>query len=1802
MLVQLLKADKTEQDFIYRWKLTYRLNIVPFVAGTIALAPKVIPAWVGYAVTAGIAAISIGTSYLLKPNVPSSGAGAFDNPVIDPETFLPVIYGKAIMPFLPVFMDTHPENINLLMGIGGQCHGRINNLYKIYFGNMELVTKLVDDTYEVSEKFKGKVEFWQRKGGDTPKVYEEFTDIFRKWTSNHLGAGVASIAFRIHFDKDNITSIPSIQLVYKGKLLYDPRTKVTVSSITRSGNIATVITPSAHGLDVNDYVQIFDANQTDYNGISQVDTVLSTTSFTYTVLNTPITPATGTIYLGKVSYLTNPVLAVLDYLTNSKYGTSANLTTGIDVDSFIAEANYCDELIDYQIVDSPKKAPKIEIVERQENWLTSGSTYKYKYSYCYGSTIYDESTAYTRFESDLSPESNSMSVSSSYGKIKLTGILDSSESTVTLKKIYRQKDGTGSYFYVGVIDADETTFIDNIADVDVGEVHSTSVTPPTAPTGAITATFTNYANSALDDNRYYRYKFALVTSVTPRKETAPSPASKRLKTKSNNTAIRITEFPDSDDNQVTKIRIYRSEGFTSTTGTGLTYKHLVDVDVGTNSYVDLIADTSLDSSVTPLAASTTTSSQVKRFTCNGLLDTGEDISSNREKLLSACRGKLYKQAGKWKIFIPKIVVPETFELNENNIIGDWSFSLLGASSMPNTVKASFINPDTEWKNDTVIWPKIDEDNLYLKDDEGLKSNITLDLPFTNNKYIAKTICQVVRKESRNNIRVEVTVKEEAKKLTVGRVVKLTHSMPQWTEKKFWVEAVGLFPDATVRLILLEYTETDYNYESLTEDILPGSDTTFPDPLEPPDEVIITSLEEELFLDNSVPNWRIKGTFTNPADSSFWAYSDVYVKAGVDSEYELYCKIDKLSNGVFYIQPIEPLNKYYVKACSVSSTGAKQELDDATEYSITINPPTPDGVSDLEIENRGSADNVFGNSFKFRWSDKSYFASDGDSKNSYAHQQVSVVNENLKYLIEFYSSGIPSTVKISGLKVNERPLRTRLQKQNTFEYTVDNAIDDSREMFKAYENNKNHAYYKAYYGIPQREIKIVVKTLNGWSVLSSITVSKIVTNKAPDMLKRDGVTLIKPDVETILNGAEIKFSHPPDEYDINYFMLLVAGDATSGGRSASDIAQAFGATRHKTGTTYVAGANGNVIYPPDLNGHCYKCTTAGTTGSTAPTFTKPSIGTLHPTVTDGTVVWTHWCILRQKKISAQITVDSTEDEVDNASYEVEIKKLDRKKTYYAAVVPYDAYGVGTISDISSSFVPGASEDDSKTQIIEPVGADDIVILGEIIDDTNVKFSWTLDSSLDKDYYTFQWRAVKNNAATIQPTEAEANAGVTSGGFKVLKGKVTIDADEDTYTVKGLVGYKYFGRVRYVNRAKQSGEWSHTDDGSETWATHSATIVGSADDVPVKWAMYKFLGDITDVDATHVSVNIPGGTSGIGLKKKTNAGNDNVYIYDMSSTAFTGTKFISYTGGGSSAGSPATLSIVSEATMDANPTYVAIAKITEAVSGKCKVLKMLSSEHYSISAYEGGFNQLSAITADLGEITAGTVTGATIQTAASGSRVVLDSSGLRAYNGANQRVQISNDGSGWLGASDKLYWDTSGNLTVTGVTADSVAAEDIIAGTITGSTLQTASSGKRFVVSTSSNEAEFYGEESAGGTVVKLASIGISSPDAIIGLFGNSNATNTRIAVKALAYNQIAVNAVSYSGNAVHASSTTAAGIYAVSASGYGGIFDGNSTKSPLRLTPQSSTPSSTEQGQLYVNSGDSKLYFHNGTSWKEVAFV
>lgn len=72
-----------------------------------------------------------------------------------------------------------------------------------------------------------------------------------------------------------------------------------ITSITRSGSVATATTMGAHGLGANGTVinnaAVFGADVAAYNGAKAI-TVASPTTFTYTVAGTPTTPATGSLF------------------------------------------------------------------------------------------------------------------------------------------------------------------------------------------------------------------------------------------------------------------------------------------------------------------------------------------------------------------------------------------------------------------------------------------------------------------------------------------------------------------------------------------------------------------------------------------------------------------------------------------------------------------------------------------------------------------------------------------------------------------------------------------------------------------------------------------------------------------------------------------------------------------------------------------------------------------------------------------------------------------------------------------------------------------------------------------------------------------------------------------------------------------------------------------------------------------------------------------------------------------------------------------------------------------------------------------------------------------------------------------------------------------------------------------------------------------------------------------------------------------------------------------------------------------
>lgn len=210
--------------------------------------------------------------------------------------------------------------------------------------------------------------------------------------------------------------------------------------------------------------------------------------------------------------------------------------------------------------------------------------------------------------------------------------------------------------------------------------------------------------------------------------------------------------------------------------------------------------------------------QVKRFTCNGVLDTSRPTADNIQELLSSCRGNLVWEQGQFKLSIRSDAAPAaTLALSPSNIIGQWSFRNAGQEEKWNTVKASYIEPaNGEFKAQEVQWPPAGMTNAYLTADNEFQNTLDLSLPFTNDQLIAQSIAQVTLNEARHGISCTVHCTEAALAASVGDQVTVTHPTPGWTDKIFWVTAMQLFPDTTVALSLMEYDATAYAIDTMED--------------------------------------------------------------------------------------------------------------------------------------------------------------------------------------------------------------------------------------------------------------------------------------------------------------------------------------------------------------------------------------------------------------------------------------------------------------------------------------------------------------------------------------------------------------------------------------------------------------------------------------------------------------------------------------------------------------------------------------------------------------------------------------------------------------------------------------------------------------------------------------------------------------------------------------------------------------------------------------------------------------------------
>lgn len=133
-----------------------------------------------------------------------------------------------------------------------------------------------------------------------------------------LGAGLATVDSGLAQQAVTLASL-TIPDSFTGSVGTAAQNAQAVTSITRSSSTATVTTTANHGYSSGDTVVISGAVETDYNGAYSI-TVSSVTVFTYTVANTPSSPATGTILVQKAEELHIGA-------TNARIGDASGSTT-----------------------------------------------------------------------------------------------------------------------------------------------------------------------------------------------------------------------------------------------------------------------------------------------------------------------------------------------------------------------------------------------------------------------------------------------------------------------------------------------------------------------------------------------------------------------------------------------------------------------------------------------------------------------------------------------------------------------------------------------------------------------------------------------------------------------------------------------------------------------------------------------------------------------------------------------------------------------------------------------------------------------------------------------------------------------------------------------------------------------------------------------------------------------------------------------------------------------------------------------------------------------------------------------------------------------------------------------------------------------------------------------------------------------------------------------------------------------------------------------------------------------------------
>lgn len=215
-----------------------------------------------------------------------------------------------------------------------------------------------------------------------------------------------------------------------------------------------------------------------------------------------------------------------------------------------------------------------------------------------------------------------------------------------------------------------------------------------------------------------------------------------------------------------------------------------------------------------LPASETTK-EIQRFSCNLIVDTGNQVIDNVKTILGSFRGILPPDY----ILSPRIEresdTLETFTIDD--IIGSVEYSSGSINSRYNRVSVKYLSSLSNYETEEAFYPALSSDiyQTWLEEDGGRELEKTFTFNSINNKAEALQMAEVIAKRSRFNASASITVQAHGIKMQVGDVIGVDNETMGWDNKPFRIGDKVLSPEGEVQFSLAEHENSVYPWANVS---------------------------------------------------------------------------------------------------------------------------------------------------------------------------------------------------------------------------------------------------------------------------------------------------------------------------------------------------------------------------------------------------------------------------------------------------------------------------------------------------------------------------------------------------------------------------------------------------------------------------------------------------------------------------------------------------------------------------------------------------------------------------------------------------------------------------------------------------------------------------------------------------------------------------------------------------------------------------------------------------------------------------